>query len=553
MKKITEILKKSYKTRVLFTVYACVFIPTIILCVVIAGFTISGYKNDLNTIEQDFIRMQRNEIENYMNEVSDKMTYLIAYDELSNVLAGNKNQTFEAAYANSKRLTSSLDAVFWSFSFKDSRLEIYTENENVYESKYIKKLTTEAKKQFENVTDENKIYTFFSDKDGERRFDMVRKYSFFDKNHYIIKISVNADKLFENPNYGKENFAVVCDTDNETVIPLGTSEKQKAKDAYARFEKGRHTDYRVIKTDDIFEKYVVYSFVNVKNLKERVFFTASLYICLLILASVCTSILVNRIVDKLTSRLTEIVDGIISGDPAFSNSELSEAYDEFDIIQFKLDDFKKKLIAENDKIIKLELHELGNKISPHFLYNILGAVKSNIDDWATKSTIEYLIGYYRKAFHQSSALISVKEETENIKLYMTLLQYAYGKDLMFNICADEIDSESLILSKVIQPLLENAFIHGINQCADIYGEIQVKIFISDANTVIEVWDNALAADFEKINAVLNDYESKNSALKIINKRLKLYCGEKYGLTYFEKNGFTVAHLEMPYNLTEETK
>lgn len=551
MKKIAEILKKSYKTRVLFTVYACVFIPTIILCVVIAGFTISGYKNDLNTIEQDFIRMQRNEIENYMNEVSDKMTYLIAYDELSNVFAGNKNQTFEAVYANSKRLTSSLDAVFWSFSFKDSRLEIYTENENVYESKYIKKLTADAKKQFENVTDENKIYTFFSDKDGERHFDMVRKYSFFDKNHYIIKISVNADKLFENPNYGKENFAVVCDTDNETVIPLGTSEKQRVKEAYARFEKGRHTDYRVIKTDDIFEKYVVYSFVNVKNLKERVFFTALLYICLLILASVCTSILVNRIVDKLTSRLTEIVDGIISGDPAFSNSELSEAYDEFDIIQFKLDDFKKKLIAENDKIIKLELHELGNRVSPHFLYNILGAVKANIADRMTKSTIEYLIGYYRKAFHQSGMLISVKEEIENVRLYIQLLKYAYGKDFLFKEYISDIEPDCHILSGVLQPLTENAFIHGINCCEDIYGEIVLKIFKDGNNLVAEICDNALVADLNKIDAVLTDFKNLNSALKIINRRIKIYYGEKYGIKYFEKNGYTVAHLEMPYTNMEE--
>lgn len=539
----------SYKKRVLFTVYLCVAVPTLILCLVIVLFAFNGYKNDLETLEKEFYDIQKSELNHYMDSLSDKFGHLISYDELNRVLISDEALSFEEAYINTKKLTNSLDGFFLGFA--ESNLEIYTDNENIYQSKYIKKFDDSVKKEFESVIDEGKIYISFFEKDENVYFNVMQKHNLTDENYCIIKISINSDLIFENSSYKKENFTVVYDKENKAVIPLNVKEKSKSEQIFNDFLNGKNGDYRAIISDDILSGYTIYNFLDIKELKQKTIYEILLYIILFIIVGLLIVIFVNRVVESLTGRLTMIVTDILSTDNSLAVFDSQKVYDEFDIIQFKLNDFKKKLIKENHKIVELELQQLGNRISPHFFYNILAAIKCRITDKETLIAIEYLVKYYRKAFHQSEVLVSLEQEIENVELYRMLLQYAYDKDFLFEIEIENVSLKYPILSQIIQPIVENAFIHGINSCEDIYGEILLKIFSEDDNIVIEIRDNGMTADFDKINAILSDLENLNSALKIINKRIKLYYGKKYGITYFDKNGYTVARLEMPYIFTEE--
>lgn len=532
-------LKWSYKNKLRRTIYFCIGIPTAILCVIITMFVYNGYKNDLEVINAEFAEIQKNEITNYMNGVSDKMAYLLTYDELKNVLRKSEKTDFEKNFNDMLSLTNSLNA---SFGYDGSTLEIYTNNKNLYESKFIKKTDENTEKKFEGILEENKIYTFFSEEDDEISFNMVNKFSFYDKNCNIVKISANAENIFGNFNYQRENFTVIYNNSKNKVIPLDADNSAEEHKIFLQYQKGKNLDYNVIVLDDVLEDYTIYSFVNTKDLKSNAIYTISLYIAIFVVFGFFIIVLVNRVVDNLTKRIIKTVNDIMSSEDSLAIFSSAETYDEFDIIQHKLEDLKKRLLEENTKIVGLELKQLGTRISLHFLYNIFAAIKSKTKDRETIRSIEFLVDYCRNAFHQSEPLVTLKQEVENSYLYVNLLQYSYGKDFIFDIENELHDENCLILSDIVQPLIENSFIHGINCCNDIYGEIILKIKKEDNNIVIEVLDNALTADCKKINETLSNMGDLDSALKVINKKIKLYYGEKYGLTYFEKNGYTVARM-----------
>lgn len=532
-------LKWSYKNKLRRTIYVCIGVPTVILCVIITMFVYNGYKNDLEVINAEFAEIQKNEITNYMNGVSDKMAYLLTYDELKNVLRKSEKTDFEKNFNDMLSLTNSLNA---SFGYDGSVLEIYTNNKNIYESKFIKSIDENTQKKFEGISEENKIYTFFSEEDDEISFNMVNKFSFYNQNCNIIKISANAENIFGNFNYQRENFTVIYNNSKNKVIPLDADNSAEEHKIFLQYQKGKNLDYNVIVLDDVLEDYTIYSFVSTKDLKSNAIYTIALYIAIFVVFGFFIIVLVNRIVDNLTKRIIKTVNDIMSSEDSLAIFSSAETYDEFDIIQHKLEDLKKRLLEENTKIVGLELKQLGTRISLHFLYNIFAAIKSKTKDRETIRSIEYLVDYCRNAFHQSEPLVTLKQEIENSQLYVNLLQYSYGKDFMFDVENELEEEDCLILADIVQPLIENSFIHGINCCNDIYGEIILKFKKEDNNLVIEVLDNALTADCRKINETLDNMGDLDSALKVINKKIKLYYGEKYGLTYFEKNGYTVARM-----------
>lgn len=516
----------------------CIAIPTVILCFIIALSVYNGYKNDIDVINIEFAETQKNEINNYMNGTSDKIAYLITYDELKGVLMNGNNTDFESIYNDTVSLNNSLTA---TFGYGESTLEIYTNNDNIYESKFIKKIDSETKKEFEKIKEDEKIYTLFSKKNDDLYFDMIRKVSFFDKNYGMIKISANAENVFCGFNYNRDNFTIIYDKNEGKTLPLKVENKENATKIFNNYMKGKNINYSVVKFEDIFPEYTIYSFISTTDLQRKSLYTISLYVFLLIIFGISLIFLVNKIVDSLTARITASVNNILSSDTSLAILTSSEPYDEFDIIQCKLDDLKKKLMEENKKIVELELKQLGNRVSLHFLYNIFAAIKCKTKDRDTIRSIEYLVEYCRNAFHRSEALVTVGKEIENIELYINLLQYSYGVDFIFDISLENVDKDSYILSNIVQPVVENAFIHGINSSDGVFGEIVLMFRREKDNIIIEVRDNALTADIEKINKNLNDFDNLNSALKVINKRIKLYYGEKCGIKYFEHNGYTVAH------------
>lgn len=184
-----------------------------------------------------------------------------------------------------------------------------------------------------------------------------------------------------------------------------------------------------------------------------------------------------------------------------------------------------------------EIQELQAKFNPHFLYNSMEMFRARCYQNGDEDTAELIAqtAAIFRGFLGTRTFIPIQEELAFSKRYLALLRARYGDrvDILY-----DIDTEVLkygIIRNVLQPLIENYFVHGINiERDDNY--IRFSGHIRDEHTiVITVEDNGLGVspeELERLNAGLEATirsEHESYGLKNLNQRLRLFYGEGYGL------------------------
>lgn len=181
-----------------------------------------------------------------------------------------------------------------------------------------------------------------------------------------------------------------------------------------------------------------------------------------------------------------------------------------------------------------EFSALQAQINPHFLYNTLNSVCSlimtkRLDD--AYAMVRSLGTFYRTALSNGQVIISIEEEIENIKSYIHIQTMRYGDKIHYDLAFDRGILRERIVKFTLQPLIENAIYHGVKQTEN-PGMIRVTGAREGALVVIRVIDNGTGMDDQKRVALLNpdaDTQSKAFGLTNIDRRLKLYFGQEYGL------------------------
>lgn len=184
---------------------------------------------------------------------------------------------------------------------------------------------------------------------------------------------------------------------------------------------------------------------------------------------------------------------------------------------------------------KAELRALQSKINPHFLFNALNAISSSIrlNPDTARQLIINLSRYlrYNLEFSDDDA-IDIKKELYQIKDYIAIEQARFGDKLTVIYEVDE-DVACKVPSLLIQPLVENAIVHGIQPCR---GKGVVVLAVQDqGNRVrISVRDTGNGISDEVIARVENNEMPGNKiGLLNVHHRVKLLYGE--GLQIYRLN------------------
>ncbi|QMV40631.1 cache domain-containing sensor histidine kinase [Cohnella cholangitidis] len=194
-----------------------------------------------------------------------------------------------------------------------------------------------------------------------------------------------------------------------------------------------------------------------------------------------------------------------------------------------------------------QLQLLYQQINPHLLYNTLESIywKSSLEgNMGSAEMIKELSKLMRISLSRGRELITIEEELEHAMAYTSLQQkrYEYGFGIRWNI--DDDVGPYLIPKITLQPLIENAIIHGVIHMGE-DGEIIVSARSEKENVVITVEDNGYKeTDYEAINRLLVSEHSEATTgygIKNVNKRIQLHFGNGYGLHYGarEPEGTTV--------------
>ena len=212
-----------------------------------------------------------------------------------------------------------------------------------------------------------------------------------------------------------------------------------------------------------------------------------------------------------------------------------------------------------------ELTALQSQINPHFLYNTLESVRGQaLIDGNTEiaKMMEALSAFFRYSISRKGSLVTLRDELNNIENYMMIQRYRFNNRFSMEIFIDEEDEvayEFRIPKLIIQPVVENAIFHGLEEKLE-GGKVTIEIIVTEKNLIITVSDNGKGMDgrtLAELNecihsgmvARVKDGKSQTNmgiGLPNIHKRIQLLFGEEYGLSvYSTPNQGTDVEITVP--------
>lgn len=231
-------------------------------------------------------------------------------------------------------------------------------------------------------------------------------------------------------------------------------------------------------------------------------------------------------------------------------------------------DLEERLHGE--EMIKLrqkqsEYLALQNQINPHFLYNALEAIRADAllaDCEEIAETTEALATFFRYTISNVQEYVTFSDELDHIENYFTIQRCRFGDKLSMEL---QLENEELLEAcmpkLILQPLVENAILHGLEEKID-HGIVRILVESSDCTLFLRVRDDGIGIEEEQVAQLNACFAGNDStilrqcgggiALQNVNSRIRLMFGEDYGLRIFSAVEVgTECCITMPLLLREE--
>lgn len=310
---------------------------------------------------------------------------------------------------------------------------------------------------------------------------------------------------------------------------------------------------------------IPFSYLNHESVQIGVFIAVLGIVCFLL--AMILSFIVFKSISAPLYKLVRSMNRVKSGNFDYrihdnSRDELGVATAHFnhmvDELQYLIDEIKNK---EASKRLS-ELKALQAQINPHFLSNTLNTVRSlanltKADNIA--SIITSLIQLLHASMGKGDELITVREEIEYVQNYLNIMAYRNYDKFKVHIELEEGIADCAVLKFVLQPIVENAILHGLEPM-DGQGYIAIKGYRDGDNLIIAVTDNGVGMSEHQLNQFTNEKPVRTKSglngigMENVNQRIKLYFGEKYGLSVQSvPNLYTTVELTFPAITKEDLK
>ncbi|MBV1710047.1 MAG: histidine kinase [Erysipelothrix sp.] len=250
---------------------------------------------------------------------------------------------------------------------------------------------------------------------------------------------------------------------------------------------------------------------------------------------------------ELANHMKLIGQGQFSGEAKDESNteELSFIIKRYNKMIWQIRDLHKNDMEKQDKLRISEIKTLQSQINPHFLYNTLDTIKwkSKLEGAEEVAQIATELGKILKiTMDTDRAIVSLEQELSFIRSYFNIMKIRYQQRMEYIIDADSKLNHYMLPKLLIQPLVENAFAHGI-ESLNKHGIIKVNVYLNKYLT-IDVCDNGNGF-FETKEEFFQRNDGLHIGLKNIDDRIKLHYGEEFGLSWFVEEGWTVFRIILP--------
>lgn len=260
--------------------------------------------------------------------------------------------------------------------------------------------------------------------------------------------------------------------------------------------------------------------------------TILIYIFAAVLAYFITSGMVSGRIERLTCLMQEVQEGSMDMQVGSDDrDEIGMLYRGFGSMMKRIRTLINEVYLGKITQKEAELKALQAQINPHFLYNTLSLI-----NWKALAAGEEDISrmtlamstFYRTALNRGRNVLQVEAELSNTRAYLEIQSMLHDGDFDYEI---EVQPEILqceSLNLILQPLVENAIHHGIEEKTDGRGKISVRGWKEDNCVWFMVEDNGVGMEQKVADKILT-MESKGYGVRNVDERIRLCYGEKYAM------------------------
>lgn len=295
------------------------------------------------------------------------------------------------------------------------------------------------------------------------------------------------------------------------------------------------------------------------KIKNMVCIMLVLLIFVLVVAFV-TGLLFSKLISNPANRLAQAMHEFEKDAQKFEfqdvsgTSEIAALSDSFGHMVVQIQELMEQVRMEEVTLRKTELNALQAQINPHFLYNTLDSIAWMCEEERTKEAVEMvgaLARLFRISISRGHELITLEKECEHAKSYLKIQKYRYKNQFSYHFDIEQSCLGYLCNKITLQPIIENAICHGLDLAEE--GRIEIGVHEIGEDIVLSVEDNGVGMTKEQCAEILHKESSDRVGIGIknVNDRIKIYFGEKYGISITsELDAGTRVEIRMPKVLEE---
>lgn len=537
-------IKLRYKLAIIYSMFC--FLPVMLLFLLsfLQMRSIIDDKEKLNLqsyLQQSVSSMDRT-LDGY-NSLSD----YIAFDR---TLAEAFSMEYGTPYEQYEQLTQKVDPILRSSSYFHGgmqRITIYTDNGMVKHDTTVAPVSEIEETDWYQKTLEHPGLNWFVNYPEKTLFS-ARKLAFSGAREgvNILYMDVDYQKLFTP--YAEtlisECGLYITDQDGKLVFEESrfSGKNQNYDLTYSEFLEQRDrgsTDYIILCEQSNTTGWTVWLYQPVGLAGEAmrpigVMAGVTILICIFaaVLAYFITSGMVSSRIERLTHFMQEVQEGSMDMQmESDDRDEIGMLYRGFGSMMKRIRTLINEVYLSKITQKEAELKALQAQINPHFLYNTLSLINWKAlaagEEDISRMTLA-LSTFYRTALNRGRNVLQVETELSNTRAYLEIQSMLHDGDFDYEIEAQTEILQCESLNLILQPLVENAIHHGIEEKTDGRGKITVRGWKEDNCVWFMVEDNGVGMEQEVADKILT-MESKGYGVRNVDERIRLCYGEKYAM------------------------
>ncbi|QSF46326.1 sensor histidine kinase [Paenibacillus tianjinensis] len=562
MMKLIEPFRRSIRNKLMLTMIILAVVPIV---------TITGLaaENSRRSMEAEVISTNLSNMKwtgiylgDQFAQLNNLIYTVLISPHLSDYLANAEEPSLSSQFAAQKNIIDTLTNLFYSAGNHVIGVELYLKE-------YDKLFTINASQSdiespgaipapYKLLFDQDKDFMITSDSRDDSKFQLVRSINRFENQEKLGGISLGIrwgvlDQTLNLLGRGSDHTVFIAGADGEVLYqPWGDS---PSKDTVSRVA-GTQETQGYFRSD---HGYVFYNTIDPVGLKlvtvipnssinESALATMNFGLIVgavsVALAILLAVLLAWRVATPIVS-LTRSIQGF--GMMKEREMKFSSRMDEIGFLETKLYQMSHRIREHirTEYVISLEkksaeLKALQAQINPHFLQNTLQMIGSMLfknSPAESYGVLRSLSDMFRYIIREPEDLAPLQAELNHLNNYMQIQQQRFAARLDYSITVNEDTAGSLIPKLSLQPIVENAFFHGLEQKTGPW-KLEVLVKREGQNTVIMIRDNGIGMPPDKLSDLQGRLQLRSGGLwthgeriglSNVASRIHMHYGELYGI------------------------